>query len=76
MPTFLTDVHTHSTYSPDGISTLDNMLQTALEKGVAFYGVREHINYDMLVAEEDGIIDRLDGYLTLKGLRLLYERNR
>ena len=29
----------------------------------------------LLVAEE-GIIDKLDGYLTLKGLRLLYERNR
>jgi len=30
----------------------------------------------LLVAEEDGIIDKLDGFLTLKGLRLLYERNR
>ncbi|MBQ8428464.1 MAG: histidinol-phosphatase HisJ family protein, partial [Clostridia bacterium] len=60
MPTFLTDVHTHSTYSPDGISTLDNMLQTALEKGVAFYGVSEHINYDMLVAEEDGRVFATD----------------
>ena len=30
----------------------------------------------LLVAEEDGIIDKLDGYLTLKGLRLIYERNR
>ena len=29
-----------------------------------------------LVAEEDGIIDQLDGILTLKGLRLIYERNR
>lgn len=29
-----------------------------------------------LVAEEDGIIDKLDGILTLKGLRLIYERNR
>ena len=29
-----------------------------------------------MVAEEDGIIDKLDGILTLKGLRLLYERNR
>ena len=28
-----------------------------------------------LVAEEAGIIDRLDGILTLKGLRLIYERN-
>lgn len=30
----------------------------------------------LLVAEEKGIIDKLDGYLTLKGLRLIYERNR
>jgi len=30
----------------------------------------------LLVAEETGIIDKLDGYLTLKGLRLIYERNR
>ena len=30
----------------------------------------------LMVAQEDGIIDKLDGYLTLKGLRLLYERNR
>ena len=28
-----------------------------------------------LVAEEAGIIDKLDGILTLKGLRLIYERN-
>lgn len=28
-----------------------------------------------MVAEEDGIIDKLDGILTLKGLRLIYERN-
>ena len=30
----------------------------------------------VIVAEEGGIIDKLDGILTLKGLRLLYERNR
>ena len=30
----------------------------------------------LLVAEERGIIDKMDGYLTLKGLRLIYERNR
>lgn len=56
MAAFLTDVHTHSTYSPDGISTLEEMLQTALAKGVAFYGVSEHINYDMVVAEREGRI--------------------
>lgn len=30
----------------------------------------------VIVAEEDGIIDKLDGILTLKGLRIIYERNR
>lgn len=30
----------------------------------------------VIVAQEDGIIDKLDGILTLKGLRILYERNR
>ncbi|MBR2903465.1 MAG: histidinol-phosphatase HisJ family protein [Clostridia bacterium] len=54
MATLLTDVHTHSTFSPDGVSPLEEMLKTALEQGVAFYGVSEHVNYDMLVAEEDG----------------------
>ncbi len=29
-----------------------------------------------LIAEQDGVIDKLDGILTLKGLRLIYERNR
>ena len=49
MQKFLTDVHTHSTYSFDGKSTLKEMLQTALEKGVAFYGVSEHFDYDALL---------------------------
>ena len=52
MKKFLTDVHTHSTFSHDGIDTLENMLKTAYEKGVAFYGVAEHFNYD---ASEDYI---------------------
>lgn len=46
MQKFLTDVHTHSTFSHDGIDALDKMLKTAHEKGVAFYGVAEHFNYD------------------------------
>ena len=30
----------------------------------------------VLIAEESKAIDKLDGLLTLKGLRLIYERNR
>ena len=29
-----------------------------------------------MVAEESKVIDKLDGLLTLKGLRLIYERNK
>ena len=30
----------------------------------------------VMIAEESRAIDKLDGLLTLKGLRLIYERNR
>ena len=30
----------------------------------------------VMIAEESKAIDKLDGLLTLKGLRLIYERNR
>ena len=46
MPKLLTDVHNHSTYSFDGVSPLEKMLETARQKGVAFYGVSEHFDFD------------------------------
>ena len=46
---FLTDVHTHSDFSFDGEARLSDMLSTALEKKIAFYGVSEHVDYDLLV---------------------------
>ena len=45
----LTDVHTHSTYSYDGDAPLEAMLQKAAALGLAYYGVSEHFNYDVLV---------------------------
>jgi type III pantothenate kinase len=30
----------------------------------------------VLIADESKVIDKLDGLLTLKGLRLIYERNK
>lgn len=45
----LTDVHTHSTYSYDGEAPLEAMLQKAAALGLAYYGVSEHFNYDVLV---------------------------
>ena len=50
MAKYLTDVHTHSTFSPDGINSLEEMVRTAQEKGLIFYGVSEHIDYDLQLA--------------------------
>ena len=49
MQKFLTDIHTHSTFSFDGVDELQDMLCSAQRKGVAFYGVSEHFDYDLLV---------------------------
>ena len=54
MQTFLTDIHTHSKFSPDGRDTLEDMLSSAQAKGVAFYGVAEHFNYETVDCEPDG----------------------
>ena len=45
MEKFLTDMHTHSTYSHDGRNTLQEMLETAQKMGAGFYGVSEHFDY-------------------------------
>ena len=57
MQTFLTDVHNHSTFSSDGVSSLSEMLKTAQEKGVAFYGVAEHFEYGENLYEHEPEID-------------------
>ena len=44
---FLTDVHTHSFYSFDGIDLLKDIIAGAHAKGVAFYGVSEHADYEI-----------------------------
>lgn len=40
------DVHTHSNFSPDSGETLENMLEAAHAKGLVFYGVSDHFEYD------------------------------
>ena len=47
MEKFLTDVHNHSAHSHDGKASLSEMLEAAQKKGVMFYGVSEHFDYDV-----------------------------
>ena len=42
----LTDIHTHSYYSFDSETPLAEMLESAYQKGVVFYGVAEHFDCD------------------------------
>lgn len=52
MNKFLTDMHTHSDFSFDAKAPLKEMLKAAYEKGLAFYGVSEHFNYDVTMVDE------------------------
>lgn len=46
MEKFLTDMHTHTTFSHDGKNTPAEMLEAAQKSGLAFYGVSDHFDYD------------------------------
>ena len=57
---FLTDVHTHSSFSFDSNEKLCDMLEHAQKLGVAFYGISEHFDYEVskeIVEREQPIIN-------------------
>jgi histidinol-phosphatase (PHP family) len=49
----LTDVHTHTTFSTDGQSDIVSMLAAAKKKGLSYWGISEHFDYDYFV---DGVL--------------------
>lgn len=56
MEKMLTDMHTHTTFSHDGKDAPAKMIEAARKKGVAFYGISEHFDYDYdrtLMTEEE-----------------------
>lgn len=42
----LTDIHTHTAFSPDGRSGIEEMTARAIALGITYYGIAEHFNYD------------------------------
>lgn len=42
----LTDFHTHTEFSADSQAPIEEMIETAIKKGLKYYGISEHINYD------------------------------
>ena len=76
MQKFLTDVHTHSAFSFDGEGELKDMLAAAQRKGVAFYGVSEHFDYDLLIrGNKEGrrMIDEAEYFHAARHLQEDYE---
>lgn len=50
---WITDIHNHSEYSFDSQTPLKEMVESAVQKGVAFYGMAEHFDYDLEVQTGD-----------------------
>ncbi len=49
MKRILTDLHTHTAFSPDGRASIEEMLAKAHSLGVGYYGITEHFDFDMVV---------------------------
>ena len=74
----MTDIHTHSAFSPDGISPLAEMVQTAHEKGLKYFGVSEHFDYDYaacglpLYGEHPALTDGAEYFSAARALKKQY----
>ncbi len=76
MKKFLSDAHTHSTFSFDGKDPLAKMLAVACEKGLDFYGVSEHFDYDVKIcasAHSQAMIDEEEYFHEARHLQEDYE---
>ncbi|MBQ9714523.1 MAG: histidinol-phosphatase HisJ family protein [Clostridia bacterium] len=77
MQKFLTDMHTHSTFSHDGRDELSVMLAAAQKAGMAFYGVSDHFDFDydlfQMSEEELAQIKNADPEVYFHGARHLQE---
>lgn len=75
----ITDVHTHSTFSADGRSSLSQMLSRAHALNVAYYGVSEHFDYDypadnvLAEGEEVPLVDAEAYFSAARELQRSYE---
>ncbi len=45
----LTDVHTHTAFSPDGTDDIQTMVERAKALHISYYGISEHFDYDYKV---------------------------
>ena len=69
----LTDIHTHSNYSFDSETPLAEMLDTAYQKGIVYYGVAEHFDYDLCFSLQNKEFSQIDAEEYFHGARHLQE---
>ena len=74
----LTDVHAHSLFSADGLSPLADMARVACEKGVRYFGISEHFDYDyreqnlLVQGKSVPMIDEEGYFAAARGLQARY----
>lgn len=77
MEKFLTDMHSHTVFSHDGKNTPTEMLEAAQKRGIAFYGVSDHFDYDydfsLMEEEERAATQNGDAAEYFRALRHLQE---
>lgn len=74
----LTDLHNHSSYSADGKSSLGDMVSAAKEKGVRYFGVCEHFDFDYCaqgITYEGKTVPYTDAKAYFSAIRRLQKEN-
>ena len=77
-----TDIHTHTKFSADGRNSIEEMIAAAMQKGLAWYGISEHFNYDydrlhLTIDGQEGIVLCIGDTVEVQGdkiLRVLLEK--
>lgn len=75
----IADIHTHSTFSPDGKDKLTDMIEHAISLNLDYYAVSEHFNYDydrmhlIIDGEEVPPIDEKSYFTCIRKLQKIYK---
>ena len=59
----LIDYHIHSTFSCDSISTIDEICQAAISRGISEIAITDHMDYMYPNQLDDHYIQDVDGYI-------------
>lgn len=58
----LIDYHIHSTFSNDSVAKLDDICQTAIERGISKIAITDHVDYKYPIQPPDYALEDFEGY--------------